>query len=317
MQNVSVIIPTYNGERFISKTIQSVIDQTYKDWELIIVDDFSKDSTRELIEEWGKKDNRIISIFLNKNSGGPAHPKNIGFVRAKGKYIAYLDHDDEWLPNKLEKQIAILENDPNIGIISCEALMIDSVGQTIGRAVIDKIPKDNIFPSILFKDYIYSNTSVIIPREIIDKLGERDENPKIGVAEDREYELRVIDAGYKPYVIHEPLFKYRLHESNTLKTSTAQGFNYAETNLKYLHRYKQYNLEYLVWGRFAKEYLKIGDLYNSKKYCKITLTKRIELELALAYFLLFFEKYGMFICKNIYNIKKIIKKYTYLYLNKF
>jgi teichuronic acid biosynthesis glycosyltransferase TuaG len=299
MPKVSIIIPTYNCESFIDKTIQSVINQTYTDWELVIVDDFSKDRTREILKEWQKKDERIHLIFLDKNSGGPAHPKNAAITETNGKYIAYLDHDDEWLPEKLEKQINILENDSKIGLISCEALIIDAEEKIIRRFNIPKVPDSGVFPAILSTDFIFSNSSLIIPKEVIDKIGERDENPKIGVAEDREFELRVANAGYKFYVIHEPLFKYRLHEKNALKGKTTYGFNYIEANLKYLSFYKKYNLEYIVYRTLAKEYFRLGDINNSKKYCKLVLSQKKDPELVLAYILLFFGKYGMIMLRKL------------------
>lgn len=299
MPKVSIIIPTYNCESFIDKTIQSVIDQTYKDWELIIVDDFSNDNTRKILSEWQKKDERIHLILLDRNSGGPAHPKNVAIKEAVGKYIAYLDHDDEWFPEKLEKQINILENDPKIGFISCEALIIDEKEKIIRRFKIAKIPDRGVFPDILSTNFMFSNSSLVIPKKVIDKLGGRDENPKIGVAEDREYELRVADAGYKFYVIHEPLFKYRLHENNALKGKTTYGFNYIEANLKHLSCYKKYCLEYIVYKTLAKEYLRLGDINNSIKYCKLVFLQKKDPELIIAYILLFFGKYGISIFKKL------------------
>lgn len=303
MPTVSVIIPTYNGSRFISKTIKSVVDQTFKDWELIIIDDFSKDNTREIISNWQKKDPRISSVFLDKNSGGPAHPKNIGFLKAKGKYIAYLDHDDIWLPEKLEKQIAILEKNSNIGIISCEGITIDENENITDRVTINKIPTEGVFPSILSCDYIASNSSIIVPKIVIEKVGGRDEEKKVGIAEDREFEMRVAQAGYDFYVIHEALFKYRIHSKNTSKVGSTQGLNYAEANFKYISLYKKYNSEYLVFNRYAREYLKLGDIKKSREFIKLTLPKKKDYGLVLMYLLLFFGNNGIKLARNILNIR--------------
>src|SRR5271157_2559888 len=176
MPTVSIIIPTYNAARFIDKTIQSVLDQTYADWELIIVDDCSKDNTRSLLEEWRKKDGRIQVIFLDKNSGGPAHPKNVAFPNTQGKYIAYLDHDDEWLPEKLEKQVKVLQEHPEVGLVSCEAFIMDENEKILNQGTIKKVPLKNIFPEILYTDFAISNSSMVIPRVVINKIGERDED---------------------------------------------------------------------------------------------------------------------------------------------
>jgi glycosyltransferase involved in cell wall biosynthesis len=309
MPKVSIIIPTYNCEKFIDKTIQSVIDQTYKNWELIIVDDLSTDNSRKILNEWKNKNNKIRLILLNKNSGGPAHPKNIGILYATGEYIAYLDHDDEWLPEKIEKQINILENNPKIGIISCEGITIDENNNVIDMIKIKEVPENGVFPDILSTDFIASNSSMIIPKKVIDKIGKRDENKKIGIAEDREFEMRVASFGYDISVIHEALFKYRIHKNNSSKIGSTQGLNYAEANYKYLSFYKKYNSEYLIFNRLAREYLKLEDMEKSKKFIKLTIQQKMDFSLIIMYILLYFGKYGMKLGKNILNLRtKILYK---------
>lgn len=105
---VSIVTPSYNASSFIKETIQSVQSQTYKNWEMIIIDDVSKDNTCELIKEEIKKDNRIRLIELQEN-GGAAIARNTGINNAKAKYVAFLDSDDLWLPEKLEKQLAFMQ----------------------------------------------------------------------------------------------------------------------------------------------------------------------------------------------------------------
>ncbi|NLZ45348.1 MAG: glycosyltransferase family 2 protein, partial [Clostridiales bacterium] len=108
---VSIVTPLYNCETIISATIDSVIDQTYPNWELIIVDDVSTDNSVEVVEEYIKKDNRIKLIKLPVN-GGAAVARNKGVENAKGRFIAFLDSDDLWKETKLEKQINfMLTND--------------------------------------------------------------------------------------------------------------------------------------------------------------------------------------------------------------
>ncbi|KAB7889784.1 glycosyltransferase family 2 protein [Poseidonibacter ostreae] len=104
---VSIITPSYKSERFISQTIESVLSQTYQNWEMIIVDDVSPDNSNEIIEEYTKKDSRIKLIKLEKNSG-PAVARNRAIEEAKGRYISFLDADDLWKPDKLEKQIKFM-----------------------------------------------------------------------------------------------------------------------------------------------------------------------------------------------------------------
>jgi len=104
---VSIITPSYKSEKFISQTIESVLAQTYQNLEMIIVDDVSPDNSNEIIEEYCKKDSRINLIKLEKNSG-PAIARNKAIKKAKGRYIAFLDADDIWYKNKLEKQIQFM-----------------------------------------------------------------------------------------------------------------------------------------------------------------------------------------------------------------
>lgn len=105
---VSIITPSYKSKRFISQTIDSVLAQTYQNWEMIIVDDVSPDNSNKIIEEYCKKDSRIKLIKLEKNSG-PAVARNKAIEESKGRYIAFLDADDMWKSEKLEKQIKFMQ----------------------------------------------------------------------------------------------------------------------------------------------------------------------------------------------------------------
>ncbi len=107
-QVVSIITPSYNSSEFISETIQSVLDQTFTDWEMIIVDDCSIDNSVRVIQSFIEKDTRIKLIQLSKNSG-TAIARNVAIKAARGRYIAFLDGDDFWLPDKLEKQLAFMQ----------------------------------------------------------------------------------------------------------------------------------------------------------------------------------------------------------------
>lgn len=108
MDLVSVITPTYNSSKLIEKTVQSVIAQTYHNWELIIIDDCSIDNTVSVIKKLCEKDKRIKYLVLNKNSGAGI-ARNEGIKLAKGKFIAFLDSDDDWLPMKLSLQIKLMK----------------------------------------------------------------------------------------------------------------------------------------------------------------------------------------------------------------
>ncbi|RLA83871.1 MAG: glycosyltransferase family 2 protein [Epsilonproteobacteria bacterium] len=142
---ISIITPSYKSEKFISKTIESVLSQTYKDWEMIIVDDMSPDNANKIIEEYIKKDNRIKFIKLEKNTG-PAIARNRAIEEAKGRYIAFLDADDVWMPEKLEKQIDFM-NKFNLDLTYSSYNLQDEMDNDLGLF----ITKENISYESLLK----------------------------------------------------------------------------------------------------------------------------------------------------------------------
>lgn len=105
---VTIIMPVYNASKYMRESIDSILAQTYENWKLILVDDGSKDDSRKIIEEYCKKDTRIEKIFSEKNEGVAA-TRNKGILAAEGTYLAFLDSDDLWKPDKLEKQIAYMQ----------------------------------------------------------------------------------------------------------------------------------------------------------------------------------------------------------------
>lgn len=113
---VSIITAMFNSESFISSTIDSVLLQTYHDWELIVVDDGSTDSSISIVNRYVNQDKRIYLFHTEVPSGSPVKPRNIGVEMAKGRYIAFLDSDDVWLPNKLEEQLPFFDN-PDVAVV--------------------------------------------------------------------------------------------------------------------------------------------------------------------------------------------------------
>ena len=144
---VSIITPSYNSEKYISKTIESVLAQSYQNWEMIIVDDCSTDNSLEITEAYTKKDSRIKSIRLKRNSG-PAQARNKAIKEASGKYIAFLDSDDIWFPDKLEKQIIFLTENHLVITYSAYETMDENSKYINTR---------NIQRTITYKDMLKSN----------------------------------------------------------------------------------------------------------------------------------------------------------------
>lgn len=215
---ISIIIPAYNSESVISRTIESVLAQTYDNWELIIVDDGSTDNTKEVVGQFVKKDKRISYIW-QKNSGGAASPKNTGFKYAKGDFIAYLDHDDEWLSQKLEKQIELFKSNDKLGVVSCNVFVINEIEKTSGERKLSRFKsvKDLLASA---GNYVFSNSSAVIPKKVIEKVGPRDENLKL--FEDQDMFIRIAEAGYDIDSPPEILLKYYIS-----KKSLSQNFEKA------------------------------------------------------------------------------------------
>lgn len=247
MPKVSVIIPVYNREKLLPRAILSVLKQTFQDLELIIVDDCSTDKTRGVIKDFEEKDKRVKSVFLKENSGGPAYPKNAGFPLAKGEYIAYLDSDDEWLPEKLEMQFKLIKlvnfgDSKNLGLVSCNSYVVNEDGGSrsgsdsssfkiakpfwgkyeqvvnIGEDGMRLSPFKQIqyqsLRDVFVNPYLYSsnNSGMLFLTEIINIIGPRDELTES--FEDTDIVFRIAEAGLKFYFVDKPLFRVYKHEDN-------------------------------------------------------------------------------------------------------
>jgi len=136
MPLVSIITPSYNAEKYLARTIESVLGQTFQDWEMIIVDDQSPDNANQLIEQYCQQDGRIKLLHLEKNSGA-AVARNTAIEAAKGRYIAFLDSDDLWLPDKLEKQVQFML-DQDIAFSFSAYEKIDETGNVFGTVGVPK-----------------------------------------------------------------------------------------------------------------------------------------------------------------------------------
>lgn len=130
----SIITPVYNSEKFLSSTINSVISQTFNEWELILVDDCSTDDSRKIIESYMEKDGRIKYYKTNQPSGSPALPRNIGIEKSNGRFIAFLDSDDIWESRKLEEQKDLFQ-DNSVAIVFSNYEKIDENGLKNNRVI--------------------------------------------------------------------------------------------------------------------------------------------------------------------------------------
>lgn len=159
---VSIITPTYNCGKFISRTINSAVNQTYKNWEMIIVDDCSTDNTEEVVGSFIKKDSRIKYIRLNKNSGA-AVARTRAMQLAGGDYMAFLDSDDIWKPDKLEKQLLYMKKN-KFYFTSTAYEQIDENGNKLGKII--KTPKKTDYNRLLLDCPVGNSTVMYNVREM-------------------------------------------------------------------------------------------------------------------------------------------------------
>lgn len=215
MPKVSVNIPAYNDEKYIAETVQSVINQTYQDWELIIIDDGSKDKTGEIVKSF--TDPRIKYFYQENRGIGAA--RNSAIEKSSGEYIAFLDHDDLWLPSKLEKQIALFENNPDLGLVYCDTIFFNDKGDIYRLYERYKPFRGRVFRELL-KHYFLSCETVIIRKSVLGDVGGF--MPQMMMAEEYDLFMRI---AYKYPIdyVPEPLAKYRIHEKNYSRGKHRQG----------------------------------------------------------------------------------------------
>ncbi|MCF8321924.1 MAG: glycosyltransferase family 2 protein [Flavobacterium sp.] len=202
MAKVSIIVPCYNQAIYLDETLQSVLDQTYTNWECIIVNDGSPDDTEKVTKQWCGKDSRFI--YIHKQNGGLSSARNYGIQAAKGKFILTLDADDKYAPTFIEKALVILNGNNDIGIVSSWIIRFKDSKDIC-------LIKPN---GIVLQDFLFQNSAngtSLFKKECWEQVGGYDEKMKWGY-EDWEFYIRVCQLGWKMHVIQEPLFFYRQHD---------------------------------------------------------------------------------------------------------
>lgn len=228
---ISIIMPAYNAQQYISKTIESVISQTFTNWELIVIDDGSKDTTANIVKAFQNKDNRIKYYYQSNKKQAAA--RNLGIAHSKGEWIAFLDADDLWVPTKLEVQNDYLQSidadvfftggytiDENDSIVSDYKTIS---GKYLGSDMYKKLYEWNPIPIL----------SVIVKMNWIKKTGFQDEWQYIVQwCEDWDYWIRLSKMGATFFGIDEKLFMYRLNPEGTsrdeLKMELGQALIFAK-----------------------------------------------------------------------------------------
>jgi len=210
---VSIVMPAYNCEKYVVEAINSILAQTYRNWELLVLDDGSKDNTLRIIEEFSQKDSRIKALPNGKNMGVSA-TRNRGIELASGDWIAFLDSDDMWEPEKLEKQFEIVEKEAAEFLFTGSSYVNEEGEPYKG---IFEVPEKITYKKLRNQNVI-SCSSVLIKKKYFENIKmEKDE-----MHEDYAVWLRILKLGIKAFGVNEPLLIYRISKNsksgNKMKT---------------------------------------------------------------------------------------------------
>ncbi len=262
---VSIIVPCYNQAQYLDESLQSLYDQTYTNWECIIVNDGSPDDTEQVARNWELKDSRFI--YLYKENGGVSSARNLGIKNAKTEYILTLDADDKYEVSFLEKAMEVLVNNPEIGIVS-------SWGRYFTNDKQFQVYKLNGKTTV---DFLFHNAAVgtsLFRTACWEQVGGYDENPANGY-EDWEFYLRVCALGWKVHIIEEVLFFYRQNID-----SRSAGVNlFHKENKKYMYM-KNKDIYCTHYEELIDQFLTASDL-EKKEINKFKYTMDYRLGAAL------------------------------------
>jgi glycosyltransferase involved in cell wall biosynthesis len=207
---VSVIVPVYNRAHLVTETVASILAQTYRNIEIILINDGSTDSSLEVIQALQQENPDVLRIIDQENQGQTI-ARNQGIKEARGKYIAFLDSDDLWLPDKIEHQIPLF--DQGVGLVYGGVEFINESGETTGFDPCDPSVQGNIYPHLLVKNRM-TGGSVVVLSEALAKVGLFD--PEFKAAENWDLWLRICKE-YQARLVNKPVVKYRLHQNNMSK----------------------------------------------------------------------------------------------------
>ncbi len=265
MPLVSVVMPSYNHEKFIAEAIESVLGQDFDDLELIIIDDASADASRQIIQEYEAKDSRI-RVILHEANCGIAKTMNDGIEIARGKFLAVIASDDVWMKDKLGKQLAVLKSNEDL-VVWTEGEVINDEGQQVGSSFSEKTGRydsrkksGDIFQELLFDGAFIFGSTVLVKKA---NLGGILFDERLIYANDWKFYLDLA-AKYEFFYISEPLAKYRIHESNTWGVKGPQGPDRRLGNQDLIlvreYRLKQYPYKLSAEAK-AIELQRLGFLY--------------------------------------------------------
>lgn len=207
---VSVVVPVYNREGLVPFAIDSILGQTYHNLEVVLINDGSTDNSLAVLRNYEHQFPDKVRVIDQANQG-QVKARNVGIRASKGRYIAFLDSDDVWRPEKLELQLP--EFGPGVGLVYCGAEFVNNEGACLGFEVVDPDLTGNIYTQLLIKNRMTGGT-VVVSREALDQVGLFDE--ELRAAENWDLWIRVCKQ-YKAGAVARPLIQYRFHPNNMSK----------------------------------------------------------------------------------------------------
>ncbi|RZJ52710.1 MAG: glycosyltransferase [Flavobacterium sp.] len=217
MPDISIIMPAFNAEIFITESIESIINQTYKNWELIIVDDGSTDKTAEIIKTFRNLDDRIKYIYQENGKQGKA--RNLGIKDSKGHYIAFLDADDIWTDDKLAIELDEINKQKNVDLIFSQGFNLSENEISECNLLVKEIWDTDDFEKFLDHNQI-PILSVLVKKEALTAVKNFTEKSEIQNAEDYHLWLKLLLSGSKFKSIPNRLFYYRIHSNQSTFQNT-------------------------------------------------------------------------------------------------
>jgi glycosyltransferase involved in cell wall biosynthesis len=270
MPEVSVIIPAYNSARFLAESIPTVLQQTFADFELLVVDDGSTDDTRQVVASF-ECDARVR--YVHQQNRGGAAARNTGIAHCTGKYIAFLDADDLWAPEKLQKQVAVFQESTQVEAVHTAAYLVQLDGEQreVSRRILRRpaFLEQTLYEELLYRMVIIgSASSVMVRRPVLQQVGPFHEQT---LASDRDMWQRIAEH-YDFHYVDEPLVCIRKHQSNM----SNDWEKIAESQIRYFHKLTReippqyrFHLPRVALSRFALLAIKLVWLGHFRVTCTV------------------------------------------------
>ncbi|GDX62476.1 hypothetical protein LBMAG34_0100 [Candidatus Saccharibacteria bacterium] len=247
---ISVIMPVYNSEKYLAESIESILKQSYKNFELIIINDGSSDESLNIINKYNKKDKRIVVI--NQNNRGIVESLNTAIEKSRGKFIARMDSDDICVIDRFKEQVSFLENNNKVGLVAGWVKLIDEDGKDLAHEWAEdrKAQTEEEIKAMMTKTNCVAHPTVMVRTELMKKYKYREQKG----GEDYDLWLRMLSDGVIISKVKKNLLKYRIHDKSITGMSNAKSSLKKIINLK--NNFLKYQISRRKWGEIEKNVLK-------------------------------------------------------------